>query len=46
LKEDEELVELMGPELVERYAALKEFELNFLGEMGDEERRQWLMERY
>ncbi|KAK3307970.1 uncharacterized protein B0T15DRAFT_549879 [Chaetomium strumarium] len=46
LKEDEELVELMGPELVERYVALKEFELNFLGEMGDEERRQWLMERY
>ncbi|KAK4240994.1 hypothetical protein C8A03DRAFT_30832 [Achaetomium macrosporum] len=46
LKEDGELVDLMGPELVERYVAIKEFELNFLGEMGEEERRQWLMERY
>ncbi|KAL2023766.1 hypothetical protein VTK56DRAFT_1033 [Thermocarpiscus australiensis] len=46
LREDAELVELMGPELVERYAALKEFELDFLGQMGEEERRQWLIERY
>jgi hypothetical protein len=46
LKQDEELVEWLGPELVERYTALKEFELTFLVRMGEEERRQWLMERY
>ncbi|KAK4121376.1 hypothetical protein N657DRAFT_601452, partial [Parathielavia appendiculata] len=46
LREDRELSEMMGLELVERYVALKEFEMKFLGEMGDEERRQWLMERY
>jgi glutamine synthetase len=46
LREDGELSELMGAELVERYVALKEFELKFLGEMGEDERRQWLMERY
>ncbi|KAK0651566.1 hypothetical protein B0T16DRAFT_426362 [Cercophora newfieldiana] len=46
LKEDVELVEWMGSELVERYVALKEFEGTFLLKMGEEERRQWLMERY
>ncbi|KAK4150969.1 hypothetical protein C8A00DRAFT_17569 [Chaetomidium leptoderma] len=46
LREDGQLVEMMGAELVERYGAMKEFELEFLGKMGEEERRQWLMERY
>lgn len=46
LREDADMVEMMGAELVERYVAMKEFEVGFLGEMGDEERRQWLMERY
>ncbi|KAK5663039.1 hypothetical protein OQA88_6455 [Cercophora sp. LCS_1] len=46
LKGDEELVDCLGNELVERYIAIKEFELNFLGKMGEEERREWLMERY
>ncbi|KAH6840732.1 hypothetical protein B0I37DRAFT_315945 [Chaetomium sp. MPI-CAGE-AT-0009] len=46
LREDAELCEMMGAELVERYVALKEFELEFLGKMSDDERRQWLMERY
>ncbi|KAL2268769.1 hypothetical protein VTJ83DRAFT_3615 [Remersonia thermophila] len=46
LKQDEELVEMMGPELVERYAAVKDMELAFLGKMSGEERRRWLMERY
>ncbi|KAK3685896.1 hypothetical protein B0T22DRAFT_381151 [Podospora appendiculata] len=46
LRADEELVELLGAELVDRYTALKEFELNFLGEMTEEERRAWIMERY
>ncbi|KAM7186076.1 hypothetical protein V8F20_011547 [Naviculisporaceae sp. PSN 640] len=46
LKADEELVEYVGEELVERYVALKGFELDFLGEMTEEERRGWLLERY
>ncbi|EAQ85803.1 hypothetical protein CHGG_07056 [Chaetomium globosum CBS 148.51] len=46
LEKDVELCEMMGPELVEGYVALKECELELLGKMGDEERRQWLMERY
>ncbi|KAL2256347.1 hypothetical protein VTK26DRAFT_1813 [Humicola hyalothermophila] len=46
LRADEVLVEMLGPELVERYAAVKEFELEFLGKMEEEERRLWLMERY
>ncbi len=46
LKEDEVLVEMMGRELVERYVAVKEAEVTFLGKMEAEERRQWLMERY
>ncbi|KAK3377918.1 hypothetical protein B0H63DRAFT_512087 [Podospora didyma] len=46
LKEDEDLVAYLGPELVERYTQLKEFELNFLGEMNEDDRRQWIMERY
>ncbi|KAL2145561.1 hypothetical protein VTI28DRAFT_6799 [Corynascus sepedonium] len=45
-EESGELVELMGPELVDKYVALKEYEMDFLKKMGDEERRQWLMERY
>lgn len=46
LKKDEELTELVGPELVERYIAVKEAELTLLEKMGEEERRQWIMERY
>ncbi|KAH8911823.1 glutamine synthetase/guanido kinase [Coniochaeta sp. PMI_546] len=46
LKQDEELTELLGPGLVERYIAVKEAELNLLNEMGEEERRGWIMERY
>lgn len=46
LQEDEELVGYLGEELVERYVAVKEFEMSFLAKMHDEERRQWLMERY
>ncbi|AEO57009.1 glutamine synthetase-like protein [Thermothelomyces thermophilus ATCC 42464] len=46
LKEDRELVEFMGAELVDRYVAVKSLELEILGKMGDEERRQWLMGRY
>lgn len=46
LRSDEELVGLLGEELVERYVAVKEFELDFLAKMEGEERRQWIMERY
>lgn len=46
LKGDAVMGELLGPELVEKYAAVKEFELELLGSMGDEERRRWLIERY
>lgn len=46
LREDDVLVGLMGAELVERYVAVKEFELAFLGQMGEDERRRSLMEQY
>jgi glutamine synthetase len=46
LRADVELAVLMGRELVERFVAVKEFEMETFGDMGDEERRQWLMERY
>jgi glutamine synthetase len=46
LQDDKELVELVGSDLVERYVAIKDAERNMLGEMGEEERRQWMIERY
>lgn len=46
LKDDEVLTELLGPELVEQYTAVKEAELDLLGKMKEEERREWIMERY
>lgn len=46
LDEDEGLVEMLGAELVEKYTAVKEFELKLLSSMGEEERRKWIMERY
>ncbi|KAK3956986.1 hypothetical protein QBC32DRAFT_320233 [Pseudoneurospora amorphoporcata] len=46
LRGDEEFVEFLGQEVVERYCDVKEFEMEFLAEMGEEERRNWIMERY
>lgn len=46
LTEDAELTELLGAELVEKYTAVKEFELKFLNTLEDDERRQWIMARY
>ncbi|KAK3351841.1 hypothetical protein B0H65DRAFT_136412 [Neurospora tetraspora] len=46
LRGDEEFVEFFGQEVVERYCDVKEFEMEFLAEMGEEERRNWIMERY
>lgn len=46
LKEDEEMAELLGAELAEKYTAVKEFELKFLSTLDDKERKQWIMARY
>ena len=46
LKEDDTMVELLGEELVERYVAVKEAELRMLGALKEDERRQWIIERY
>ncbi|KUI74402.1 Protein fluG [Cytospora mali] len=46
LRDDEQMVELLDPELVEKYAVVKEFELKVLGDMNEEERRQWIIARY
>lgn len=46
LKEDEELTELLNHELVEKYTAVKQYELEVLSAMGDDERRQWITARY
>ena len=46
LQGDDVMVGLLGDELVERYVAVKEAELEMLSTMKEEERRQWIMERY
>ena len=46
LEDDQELVDLLSPELVEKYSSVKHFELKFLGSMEDEEKRQFLIARY
>lgn len=46
LKGDEEIVGLLGEELVEKYVAVKGFELGLLGKMSKEERKRWMMARY
>ncbi len=46
LKEDEELADWLSQELVDKYTATKNLELNFLGGLSEDDRRQWIMERY
>lgn len=47
LKEDEEMTDLVGAELVDKYTCVKEFEIQYLSTLEEEEeRRQWIMERY
>ncbi|PSR83513.1 hypothetical protein BD289DRAFT_369915 [Coniella lustricola] len=47
LKEDEGLIDMLGEELVDRYVAVKEREVQFLESLGDsDQRRAWLMERH
>ena len=46
LQDDQELRELLGNGLVERYVTVKTAEMEMLGSMEDKERRRWIMERY
>jgi glutamine synthetase len=46
LRADEEMVRMLGEEVVERYVTTKEAELELLGAMKEDEKRQWIMERY
>lgn len=46
LSRDGQMVELLGTELVEKYSAVKAYELKFLKDMNREERRQWIIARY
>lgn len=46
LQKDGELTALLGKEVVERYVGIKRGEMDLLGGMGVEERKEWIMERY
>lgn len=46
LRGDAEMVAWLGEELVDKYTAVKEFELAFLNKMDEEERRRWILARY
>ncbi|KAL9085956.1 MAG: hypothetical protein Q9165_007318 [Trypethelium subeluteriae] len=46
LEENSELASLLGEKLVSDYVTVKRTEDTMLAEMSDEERRNWLMERY
>jgi glutamine synthetase len=46
LHQDEELTGLIGSEVVKRYTEIKQAETAILEKLGDEERAQWIMERY
>jgi len=46
LKADDELIRLLGSDVVDRYVSVKETELEFLNKLKEDERRQWIMERY
>ncbi|KAJ0159498.1 Protein fluG [Colletotrichum tanaceti] len=46
LRADEVMNELLGEDLVERYATIKEEEMKNLDAIGSDDRRQWIMERY
>lgn len=46
LEKDEELTDLLGSELVDKYSAVKQSEFKFLNSMEAEERRRFLIARY
>ncbi|KAG6018655.1 hypothetical protein E4U41_003684, partial [Claviceps citrina] len=43
---DEAMAELLGRELVRRYVAVKRAETELLRDMGADERRKWVIDRY
>ncbi|KAK8092778.1 glutamine synthetase [Apiospora kogelbergensis] len=47
LQADKALIAQLGsPEFVQRYVDVKKAEIGFLSQLGERERRQWIMERY
>ncbi|KID82847.1 developmental protein FluG [Metarhizium guizhouense ARSEF 977] len=46
LSEDEDLTNLLGADVVERYVAVKEAEVDLMKSMSTEDRRKWIMDRY
>jgi glutamine synthetase len=46
LRDDAHLISWLGQELVDRYLAIKEAEIDTLSKMTNDEQKQWLMERY
>jgi glutamine synthetase len=46
LKDDTELTELIGKDVVDRYVEVKKAEMNLLNGMRASERKNWIMERY
>lgn len=46
LEKDDELIRILGDKMVEVYCAVKTAEFEFLNEMEEGKRRDWLIERY
>ncbi|KAH0593304.1 hypothetical protein MHUMG1_09026 [Metarhizium humberi] len=46
LSEDEDLANLLGADVVERYVAVKEAEVDLMKSMSTEDRRKWIIDRY
>ncbi|KJK89851.1 hypothetical protein H633G_06265 [Metarhizium anisopliae BRIP 53284] len=46
LSEDEDLTNLLGADVVERYVAVKEAEVDLMKSMSTEDRRKWIIDRY
>ncbi len=46
LASDDSLVEVLGKDVVERYAAVKRAEMELLAGMKEDERREWVIQRY
>ncbi len=46
LTSDVKMVDLLGKDVVERYAAVKKGEIQLLNSLPEEKRRMWVMERY
>ncbi|KAI0533750.1 hypothetical protein GGR58DRAFT_505991 [Xylaria digitata] len=46
LASDTKMIELIGKDVVERYITVKRAEIEFLNSIPEEERRNWVIERY